>query len=169
MDRRQLLVTCGTVLTAGLAGCSGDGDNGGDETTTEATATETATETDMDEDMGSPTPTATETATSASMETTAEPAQTVTVAPGGSLSFDPETFEVAVGDTVKWEWDAAGHNVKASSTPDGAEWTGTPGGDLDTFDGGHTYSYTFEVAGDYEYYCAPHQSAGMEGSFTVTE
>lgn len=89
------------------------------------------------------------------------------VGPGGSLSFEPESFQIAVGDTVLWTWDAGGHNVKASTTPEGSDWSGTPGGEFDTFGSGHTYRYRFDVAGTYEYYCAPHRSAGMTGSFTV--
>lgn len=55
----------------------------------------------------------------------------------------------------------------AASTPEDSTWSGTPGGDGTTYDTGYVYEYTFEVAGEYEYYCAPHRSLGMTGSFTV--
>ncbi|WP_346430010.1 plastocyanin/azurin family copper-binding protein [Haloarcula regularis] len=42
-------------------------------------------------------------------------------------------------------------------------------GDSQIFDTGHTYAYTFEVPGEYAYFCRPHRSLGMTGSFTVTE
>jgi plastocyanin len=95
------------------------------------------------------------------------PDQAVIVGPGGGLSFEPASFQIAVGDTVRWTWDAGSHNVKSSSTPDGSDWTGTPGDEFDTFGRGYTYTHTFEVAGTYEYYCAPHRGSGMTGSFTV--
>ena len=53
--------------------------------------------------------------------------------------------------------------------PAGSDWSGTEGGDGGTYRSGHTHGHTFEVAGEYSYYCAPHQSAGVVGSFTVTE
>jgi len=92
---------------------------------------------------------------------------TVRVAPDGNLRFDPETFRLAAGGTVTWEWDAPGHNVIADTVPDGSDWEGTPGGTGETYDRGYSYEYTFEVTGDYEYYCAPHRNFDMVGSFTV--
>ncbi|MFS8636890.1 MAG: plastocyanin/azurin family copper-binding protein [Gemmatimonadota bacterium] len=32
---------------------------------------------------------------------------------------------------------------------------------------GHTFEHTFENAGDFPYYCVPHQSAGMTGRIVV--
>lgn len=113
----------------------------------------TATPTDTATDSPTPEPTA-----------TAEADTTVTVGPGGSLRFDPESFTVAAGETVRWEWDSAGHNVSPASQPDGASWSGL---DESTYDAGTTHAYTFEVAGEYTYHCDPHQSSGMTGSFTV--
>lgn len=95
------------------------------------------------------------------------PSQTVVVGPEGTLRFDPPEFTVSVGDTVRWEWDSSGHNVRPDSTPAGSSWTGTPGGDDTTYDAGYAHSHTFEAAGTYDYYCAPHQQFGMTGSFTV--
>jgi len=37
----------------------------------------------------------------------------------------------------------------------------------DTFAEGYEHVHTFEAPGDYEYCCAPHQTLGLEGSFTV--
>jgi plastocyanin len=87
----------------------------------------------------------------------------------GAFRFSPGEFEIAAGETVAWVWRAGGHNVKADSTPGDADWSGTPGGEFDTFDEGYVYTHTFDVAGEYDYYCGPHESAGMTGSFTVTD
>lgn len=94
-------------------------------------------------------------------------AQTVDVGPGGELRFDPSSFTIDTGETVRWVFQSSGHNVKPDTVPSGAEWTGTPGEEFDTMDEGATYEHTFTVAGDYDYYCAPHRSAGMVASFTV--
>jgi plastocyanin len=171
-DRRHFLAALSAGLTGALAGCGGDGgsssggDGGDDTPTEEPTATETATPTATE--TATPAATATETPTATATATeTVDAAQRVAVGPGDFV-FEPETFSVPVGSTVLWEWASSNHNVKPTSTPDGSDWTGTPG-DSQTFETGHTYAATFETAGEYAYVCRPHQSLGMAGSFTVTE
>lgn len=115
---------------------------------------------------GTPTPTATPTPTGTATATP-DADQTVVVGPNDTFRFQPADFTIAAGDTVVWTWDSGGHNVRPSATPDGAGWSGTPGGDGTTYDAGYTHRHTFDVTGTYEYYCAPHRSLGMTGSFTV--
>lgn len=124
----------------------------------DATSTETATDT----------PTETETATD-EPTATAEVDMTVTVAPGGSLRFDPDSFTISAGDTVRWEWDSAGHNLKYDddAVPDGTSWNGTEGSRTTTYGSDHVHVHTFETTGTYDYYCVPHRGSGMRGSFTV--
>ncbi|MFB6361025.1 MAG: plastocyanin/azurin family copper-binding protein [Halobacteriales archaeon] len=192
MRRRTFLQRSSVLAALGLAGCTGD-DQGATETAPPATdtrsatpetgpettspgATPTASPTDTaasasepstGTDSSSPTPTRTPTETPTSTPTP-RPAvsQEVKVGPG-SLTFEPNSFQIMTGETVRWVWKSGGHNVKPSAVPDGADWTGTAGGEYDTYGEGHVYSYTFDVAGTYEYYCAPHRSSGMTGSFTV--
>jgi plastocyanin len=134
-------------------------------TPTEATTTDTATATDSPTPTDSPTATATDSPTATATDTPTPQAElTVSVGPDGNFRFDPEEFTIAVGETVRWVWASPGHNVSPASQPSGAEW---PGRDESTYDAGTTHSYTFEVAGTYEYHCDPHQSVGMVGSFTV--
>lgn len=136
--------------------------------TLETTATPTATPTETPSPDPTPTPTLPPSPTpTATPEPTPTADMTVDVGPEGRFRFDPETFGIAVGETVQWIWRAGGHNVKPSTVPSGSNWAGTPGDEFETFSSGHTYSYTFETAGTYEYYCAPHRSSGMTGSFTV--
>jgi plastocyanin len=46
--------------------------------------------------------------------------------------------------------------------PDGAQpW------DSGIITGGQTYSHTFDVAGQYSYFCIPHEALGMVGKITV--
>ncbi|NHN63917.1 halocyanin [Haloarcula sp. JP-Z28] len=181
-NRRQFLGALTAVVTGTIAGCSG-GDSGESSPTATATATQvsartatatptdsvtTSTETATPTETPTPTETATSTETPASTGTSVDAEQEVAVAPG-SFSFAPETFEVPAGSTVLWVWEAGGHNVKSTATPEGSDWTGTPGDDGKTYSSGYEYAYTFEVPGEYEYHCVPHQSIGMTGSFTVTE
>ena len=93
----------------------------------------------------------------------------VVVGPGGSLEFDPADLTIQPGTTVHWTWDSDNHNVVPSEKPDDSDFEGTEGGDSQTFDTGHEYEHTFEVEGDYEYYCTPHEQAGMVGTITVSE
>ncbi|WP_336330636.1 plastocyanin/azurin family copper-binding protein [Haloarcula sp. CGMCC 1.2071] len=174
-NRRQFLGGLAAAVIGAVAGCSsgGDGTPSPTATATQApTRTATATETATPTPTESPTPTATaaptETATPTPTGTPVDADQEVAVAPG-SFSFDPETFEVPVGSTVLWVWKAGGHNVKPTATPEDSDWSGTPGDDGTTYSSGYEYAYTFEVSGEYEYHCVPHQSVGMTGSFTVTE
>ena len=188
MRRRTFLQRSSLLAAVGLAGCTGD-DQGSTETAPPATDTRSATPETGPETTsaaGTPTPSPTQAATSASepgteTETptptpTETPTPTATPRPAvdqevkvgpGSLAFEPKSFQIATGETVRWIWESGGHNVKPSTVPDGADWTGTAGGEYETYDEGHVHTYTFEVAGTYEYYCAPHRSSGMTGSFTV--
>lgn len=89
--------------------------------------------------------------------------ETVVVAPGGDLVFEPETLEIAPGDTVLFEWDADFHNVVPTDQPADASWEGEP----EISDAGHTHSHTFEVEGQYDYVCEPHESQAMVGTIVV--
>ncbi|WP_338729929.1 plastocyanin/azurin family copper-binding protein [Haladaptatus sp. DJG-WS-42] len=173
MDRRTLLKHGVTVSTLGLlAGCTG---GGGEETTTTATPTEsTTTETTTTAEPTTEQTTTTSETTTTATTTTAEqtPVQsaiTITVGQDGNLRFSPTRASVKVGGEVTWTWDSSGHNVRPRSQPDGADWEGTPGGDGTTYSSGDEFTFTFAVPGTYEYYCAPHQSFGMEGILEVVE
>lgn len=171
MDRRQFLLGASGVLGS-LAGCGEPAAS--DPPAATGTPTEPPTDTlsptrtepptDTPTSMDTPTPTGTPepTATEAT-----DPDQVVLVGPDGAFRFDPASFTVQTGDTVKWTWESGGHNVVPASQPSGADWEGTPDGPGTTYPGGYTDSHTFETAGAYEYYCAPHRSVGMTGSFTV--
>jgi len=132
-----------------------------------ATDTATPTRTTTAERTDTATPTEEPTTPGATTTERPTPAATVTVAPGGDLQFSPEAVTVAVGETVRWEWDASGHNVTPTGTPDGASWEGSPGDDL--YDEGYAFGATLATPGVYEYKCQPHGSIGMRGSVTVEE
>ena len=169
MERRRYLRGLAAAGVVSVAGCtsddsengSGNGDSDGNDTDT-PTATEGGMNTPTEADTNTPTETG-----AASTETPpSDPDQRVAV--GDGLNFDPESFEISVGDTVLWEWVGSGHNVAydEGNVPAETDWEGD---DDSLYREGHFHTHTFEVAGEYEYYCQPHQSSGMVGNFTVTE
>ncbi len=76
-----------------------------------------------------------------------------------NYAFDPGNLTVKTGTTVTWtNMDSVNHTVTS---------------DTGLFDSGElgkggTFSYTFDKAGVYTYYCIPHH-ARMQGTVTVTD
>jgi amicyanin len=74
------------------------------------------------------------------------------------FAYSPANLTIAVGDTVTWtNHDTAPHNVVISDGP--VKFTSP------TLETGDTYTYTFTVAGTYDYYCSIHPD--MQASVTV--
>jgi len=99
-----------------------------------------------------------------------------------SSAFDPDSLEVAVGDTVVWEnTSSVEHTVTAyqDQLPDGGAYFAS--GDFDSEEAANnnagegylesddSYEHTFETAGEFSYYCIPHESTGMTATITVTD
>jgi plastocyanin len=170
--RRTLLRTVG-ALTGGtvLAGCTGG--SGGAESTPAGTSEPASTTTPA------PTPTATPEPTSTPEPTTTQSGPTeVAVGPEKRLRYEPETVEIGVGDTVRWTFESAGHNVTSKpgasekcKNPEGAEPFASYEGSnhYAVLEVGETYEHEFTVPGEYVYVCAPHAGQGMVGTVTVTE
>jgi plastocyanin len=95
-------------------------------------------------------------------------------------AFAPATVTIGVGERVGWindsEW---GHTVTAyeDCIPDEAAFFSTggyeteqsardswPDGDLEV---GETYEHTFEIAGEFDYFCVPHEDDEMVGTVIV--
>lgn len=98
------------------------------------------------------------------------------------LVFDPDQLTIAPGDTVVWEnVGSVGHSVTAyeDRIPGDAEYFASGGFDSEQaarnaypegdVAGGESFEHTFEVEGEYGYFCIPHESAGMVASLTVGE
>ena len=103
-----------------------------------------------------------------------------------SSAFLPEDdFEPRVGEPVVWRnTGARTHTVTAyeSQIPDEAPffasggfegteaardaWLQGGGGGIAS---GETFEVTFDVPGTYDYFCIPHERAGMQNEFTVVE
>ena len=69
---------------------------------------------------------------------------------------------IDVGDTVTWTWTSPNHTVE-----------NVPGSSVETFNSGFlgpigsTFSYTFTVVGDNDYFCGVHGAFSMSGTITV--
>lgn len=97
-------------------------------------------------------------------------------------AFDPRDVTVAVGDTVVWKnTSQRAHTVTAygSQLPEGAAFFASGGYDSTEVardawrnSGGaiyscETYEHTFETAGEFPYFCIPHERTGMVGTVVV--
>src|SRR5207247_508219 len=84
----------------------------------------------------------------------------VTVAPGGTFTFDPSTVNISVGDTVRWTWAGNGHSVTSGApcTADGqfCSPNNTNCGQCVTSSQGFVYEFTFTQAGSFSYFCCVH-------------
>lgn len=96
----------------------------------------------------------------------------------GKNVFKPAELTVTVGDTVRWGFASAGHNICCRADdndrvtlPNDAEGFASYSPD-ESPDGsfvprGETYEHTFEVSGHYDYVCIPHDDLGMTGTIYV--
>jgi plastocyanin len=109
--------------------------------------------------------------TGAALAQDAEPAAVVEMT--DQLAFEPERITVRVGDTVEWRNPTRlPHTV--TTDPEEAqdpEHVQLPEG-AEPFNSGNimpdeTFSHTFNVAGEYQYFCIPHEMQGMLGHVTV--
>merc|ERR1719201_2759790 len=72
----------------------------------------------------------------------------------------------AFAASVKLGSDSGGVVFDADAVPDGVDVDSLSSYDLLNAPG-ESHSATFDVAGTYEYYCEPHQGAGMAGKVVV--
>lgn len=89
------------------------------------------------------------------------------------LAFIRDRVRVRPGETITWELQSSGHTATAyhpdtnnaypSRIPEGA----TPFDSPLLFNKGDTYAFTFKVEGVYNYFCRPHEGAGMVGIVVV--
>lgn len=99
-----------------------------------------------------------------------------------AVSFDPEKLSIETGDTVAWKHvGGEAHTVTAreESLPEGASYWASGGFDSEkkavsgwdagkgAVQSGQSYVHTFETKGTFEYYCIPHEAAGMTGTIVV--
>lgn len=100
------------------------------------------------------------------------------------LKFKPADITVPPGTTVVWKnVGSSGHTVTAygDKIPKDATYFASGGFNSEeaarkgfqngkgNIKGGASYQHTVETTGTYEYFCIPHEQAGMKGSIEVTK
>ena len=99
-----------------------------------------------------------------------------------AVAYEPVELSVSAGDKVAWKH-AGGepHSVTAyeANVPDGAAYWASGGFESEqaardgwehgegAVQSGQSYVHTFETAGTHEYFCIPHEAAGMKGTVVV--
>ncbi len=93
---------------------------------------------------------------------------------GSRVWFEPRGVAILPGTRIRWELEAGVHTSTAYH-PDNARapWripaTATPWDSGYLLEPGRSFSVTLTVPGVYDYYCAPHEAAGMVGRIVVGE
>ncbi|UTF52908.1 plastocyanin/azurin family copper-binding protein [Natronosalvus rutilus] len=105
-----------------------------------------------------------------------DPAVTQVVAgPDGAWRFEPEDFDIGLGEAVEWTFASAGHNV--SSLPGASDRNRNPpnaepfasyedDAHFSVAQEGSTFRHVFTTPGEYEYVCVPHENT-MVGTVEV--
>ena len=149
----------------------GDDLDAEEETEEDASAT-TTTSDDEDDDNGLESAAADDTTENVDG---ADNEEAIVIIPEGSSSltddaYRPNPIEVNTGDTVTWINDDLTSHTATSGNPESGS-TGMFGGTDDSPEiigpEGDTQSFTFDEAGEFEYYCTLHPS--MVGTVIVTE
>ena len=85
----------------------------------------------------------------------------VVMGSGGNLVFEPNEITISAGDTVHFINEALPpHNIIVEARPDLSR-------ESLLFAPGETQDVVFADAGDYNFFCGPHQGAGMVGHVLV--
>ena len=92
------------------------------------------------------------------------------------LTFQPVHVQVRAGQTIRW---VNTSNFDHTSTADPAKSldpeanvrlpSGAATWDSGSITPGGSFEHTFQVTGDYTYFCIPHESQVMVGTITVVE
>lgn len=92
---------------------------------------------------------------------------------GSRVWFDPVGLRIAPGQTVRWvNRDAGNAHTATAYHPDNGGRPrripdGVPPWDSDYLLPGETFAVTLEMPGVYDYFCVPHERAGMAGRIVV--
>ena len=85
----------------------------------------------------------------------------VTMGSNGNLIFDPSDITITAGETVHFvNGMLPPHNIIVEGHDELSK-------DALMFSPGESQDITFADAGDYDFYCGPHQGAGMTGTIHV--
>jgi plastocyanin len=97
----------------------------------------------------------------------------VEVSMTANLRFDPETVQIEAGQTVVWRNTSgfvhtATGDASLADDPDNVRLpAGAQPWDSGSVPAGGEYRRTFDVAGEYRYFCIPHEGQDMTGRIIV--
>ena len=83
-------------------------------------------------------------------------------ATSNGFQFIPMNVDIAVGDTVEWQWLDGVHTTTSDSTTGENVWDATLSSSSPVF------SIVITTPGVHHYHCTPHLSLGMVGTITAT-
>lgn len=83
-----------------------------------------------------------------------------------NFTFNPLTFTIAVGDTIKWNWVNGNHTTTCDGSPNTGRPAGAPGWNSGINSTINSYKYVVSVPGLYSYKCIFH-APGMAANFTA--
>lgn len=168
LSRRRFIVSGGSALLVGVAGCSSQQtDPSSTDTTTPTSPPETTDQSEL----------ATTTSTATTTPNEAEGAgseQTVIqmITDNKGSYFDPKGLLIEPGTTVRFVNASGSHSTTAYHSDNDDMPLRIPE-DATAWDSGiytnaeETFEHTFDVEGVYDYYCTPHEMLGMVGRIVV--
>jgi len=77
-----------------------------------------------------------------------------------------DTAKISVGQTVLWQWINGGHTVTSGAGSDDPAMGALFNQPLDTTH--HSFSFTFNTAGTFPFFCGPHELSDMKGVVVVS-
>jgi len=89
-------------------------------------------------------------------------AQTLHIVEVSDFQFSPRDINIAVGDTVEWQWINGSHTTTSDSITGNNHWDAP----LDV--NNQVYRFVITSPGLHNYHCTPHISMGMTGTITAT-
>ena len=79
------------------------------------------------------------------------------------FDFIPMNVNVAVGDTIEWQWIEGDHTTTSDSTTGQNVWDAV----IDQFN--PTFRFVITASGVHNYHCTPHITLGMVGTITASQ
>ena len=90
-------------------------------------------------------------------------AQSLHIVQVTDFDFIPMNVDVAVGDTIEWQWIEGDHTTTSDSTSGQNVW------DAPITQANPTFRFVITAPGVHNYHCTPHLSLGMVGTITATQ